>query len=85
MEEYQGNVNGRPLAKTQLVVGRQNPQMNTVNNFAQQLKAIADNKYPGLVKGIFYGKGGYNQDIYPRSILIEAVLILTPDIKHKTG
>jgi len=71
-EEYQGNVNGKTLAKIQLVVGRQNPQMETINNFAKQLKATADKKYPGLIKGIFYGKGGYNQDIYPRSVLIEA-------------
>jgi len=71
-EEYQGTINGQPLAKIQLVVGRQNPQMETINNFAKQLKATADKKYPGLIKGIFYGKGNYNQDLYPRSILIEA-------------
>lgn len=71
-EEYQGNINGKQLAKVRLVVGRQNPQMSTINNFAWQLKAAADKKYPGLVKGIFYGKGGYNQDLYPHSILIEA-------------
>lgn len=71
-EEYTGNINGEPLAKVQLVVGRQNPQMETINNFAKQLKATADKKYPGLIKGIFYGKGNYNQDLYPRSILIEA-------------
>ncbi len=71
-EEYYGQVKGTQLAKVRLVVGKQNPQMSNVNNFAWQLKANADKKYPGLVKGIFYGKGGYNQDISPRSILIEA-------------
>lgn len=71
-EEYQGDINGKPLAKVRLVVGRQNPQMSTVNNFAWQLKATADKKYPGLIKGIFYGKGGYNQDLYPHAMLIEA-------------
>ncbi len=71
-EEYQTELNGRPLSKMQLVVGRQNPQMSTINNFAWQLKATADKKYPGLIKGIFYGQGGYNQDLFPRSILIEA-------------
>lgn len=71
-EEYIGNINGRPVAKVRLVVGRQNPQRKAINNFAWQIKAIADKKYPGLVKGIFYGKGNYNQDIFPRSILIEA-------------
>lgn len=71
-EEYQGNINGKPLAKVRLVVGRQNPQKKAINNFAWQIKAIADKKYPGLIKGIFYGKGGYNQDIFPRTILVEA-------------
>lgn len=71
-EEYHGNVNGESLAKVRLVVGRQNPQMSAINNFAWQLKANADRKYPGLIKGIFYGKGSYNQDLYPRTILIEA-------------
>ena len=35
------------------------------------LKARADRDYPGLVKGIFLAKGNYNQDLAPRSILIE--------------
>jgi len=84
-EEYQGNVNGQPLAKMQLVVGRQNPQMNTINNFAKQLKATADKKYPGLIKGIFYGQGGYNQDMYPRSILIEAGTYTNSRYKAQDG
>lgn len=71
-EEYHGEVHGKPLAKVRLVVGRQNPQMSAINNFAWQLKANADKKYPGLIKGIFYGKGNYNQDLYPRTILVEA-------------
>jgi len=71
-EEYIGSVNGRPVAQVRLVVGRQNPQIKMINNFAWQIKAMADKKYPGLLKGIFYGKGSYNQDLYPRTILIEA-------------
>lgn len=71
-EEYQGNISGKPIAKVRLVVGRQNPQKKAVNNFAWQIKAVADKKYPGFIKGIFYGKGNYNQDIFPRSILVEA-------------
>lgn len=84
-EEYHGNVNGKPLAKIQLVVGRQNPQMEATNNFAKQLKATADKKYPGLIKGIFYGKGGYNQDLYPRSILIEAGTYTNSRFKAQDG
>ncbi|MGB4287255.1 MAG: stage II sporulation protein P [Tepidanaerobacteraceae bacterium] len=84
-EEYYGNVNGQHLARIQLVVGRQNPQMETVNNFAKQLKATADNKYPGLIKGIFYGKGAYNQDLYPRSILVEAGTYTNSRYKAQDG
>jgi stage II sporulation protein P len=84
-EEYLSEVNGRELAQVQMVVGRQNPQIKTVNNFALQLKAIADKKHPGLVKGIFYGKGGYNQDIYPRTILIEAGTYKNFRDKAETG
>jgi len=84
-EEYHGNVNGQPLAKIQLVVGRQNPQMETTNNFAKQLKATADNKSPGLIKGIFFGKGAYNQDLYPRSILIEAGTYTNSRLKAQEG
>ncbi|ADL07734.1 stage II sporulation protein P [Thermosediminibacter oceani] len=71
-EEYAAQINGKSIAKVQLVVGRQNPQIESINNFAWQLKALADKKYPGLVKGIFYGKGNYNQDLFPRTILVEA-------------
>ncbi|NLZ54784.1 MAG: stage II sporulation protein P [Thermoanaerobacteraceae bacterium] len=84
-EEYHGNVNGKTLAKMQLVVGRQNPQMEATDNFAKQLKATADKKYPGLIKGIFYGKGAYNQDIYPRSILIEAGTYTNSRFKAQEG
>lgn len=84
-EEYQGNVNGQPLAKVQLVVGRQNPQVNNISNFAKQLKATTDKKHPGLIKGIFYGKGGYNQDIHPRSILIEAGTYTNSRFKAEDG
>lgn len=84
-EEYLGEVNGMHLAKVRLVVGRQNPQMNTINNFAWQLKANADKKYPGLIKGIFYGRGGYNQDLFPHTILIEAGTYANSRYKAEDG
>ena len=55
-EEYQAQINGQPMTKMQLVVGRQNPQMSNIDNFAKQIKAIADKKYPGLIKGVFTGR-----------------------------
>lgn len=84
-EEYEGNINGKSLAKVRLVVGRQNPQKKAINNFAWQIKAIADKKYPGLIKGIFYGKGGYNQDIFPRTILVEAGTYTNPRAYAEVG
>ena len=59
--------------------------MEATNNFAKQLKATADNKYPGLIKGIFFGKGAYNQDLYPRNILIEAGTYTNSRFKAQEG
>ncbi|MGM0501476.1 MAG: stage II sporulation protein P [Bacillota bacterium] len=71
-QEYVTEINGNRLAKIRLVVGRQNPQIKVNSKFAQQVKAVTDNKYPGLIKGIFYANGKYNQDLFPRALIIEA-------------
>lgn len=68
---YAGKVAGEDLVQLRFVVGRQNPNINQNRAFAMQLKKVADSMYPGLVKGIYYAKGGYNQDIFPRAMLIE--------------
>jgi len=70
-EYYAEKVGGQWVTQIKLVVGRQNPQRQVNDNFAKQLKAAADKLYPGLIKGIFYAKGNYNQDLAPRSILVE--------------
>lgn len=59
------------MVQIQLVVGRQNQNQAANQEFAEKLKAVADEQYPGLVKGIFAAKGNYNQDMSPRSLLIE--------------
>lgn len=59
------------MVQVQLVVGRQNQNQAVNQEFAENLKAAADEKYPGLVKGIFSAKGNYNQDMSPTSMLIE--------------
>jgi len=59
------------MVQIQLVVGRQNQNQAANQEFAEDLKAAADEKYPGLVKGIFSAKGNYNQDMSPTSMLIE--------------
>jgi len=70
-EVYQTQVKGEDATKIKLVVGRQNPNMKTNLEFAKKIKAAMDKKEPGLSNGIFIGKGDYNQDLSPRSILIE--------------
>lgn len=69
---YEATVAGQRVAKVRLVVGRQNQNMGANLDFAKRLKAYLDEKYPGLVRGIFIAHGNYNQDLSPRSILVEA-------------
>lgn len=70
-DQYQTEVKGQDATKIKLVVGRTNPNMKANLDFAKQIKAAMDKKAPGLSNGIFMGKGDYNQDLSPRSILIE--------------
>lgn len=69
---YTDEISNVPVSKIRLVVGRQNQNMQANLDFAKKLKGYMDQKYPGLVKGIFMAKGNYNQDLSPRSILVEA-------------
>lgn len=72
-EAYAGIVSNEEVAKVQLVVGRYGATSEQIEEYALELKASADNVHPGLVKGIFFAKGGdYNQDLHPRSMLVEA-------------
>lgn len=69
---YSANINGQDVSKIQLVVGKYGPTGKQIEDYALQIKAASDKKYPGLVKGIFFAKGGdYNQDLHPRSMLLE--------------
>ncbi|WP_408955930.1 stage II sporulation protein P [Natroniella sp. ANB-PHB2] len=70
-EEYLTTINGEEVAQVRLVVGRQNPGMEANDEFAKQIKAVADELYPGLIKDIFYADGTYNQDLSPRAMLLE--------------
>lgn len=70
---YSGTVDGEQISKVQLVVGKYGPTGKQIEDYAMKMKAASDKKYPGLVKGIFFAKGGdYNQDLHPRSMLLEA-------------
>jgi stage II sporulation protein P len=70
-DEYAVTLGGEKVSKVRLLVGRSNQNMAANKQFATQLKAVADKVYPGLIKDIFIGKGAYNQDLYPRSVLLE--------------
>lgn len=70
-DEYETTVEGRDMSKVRLFVGKSNANSAENRAFAKKLKAIADDRYPGLVKDIYIGKGNYNQDLYPNAILLE--------------
>lgn len=70
-EHYVTDVDGDEMTKVRLVVGRQNPNRDANLELAHRIKAIADEQYPGLVKGIFHAHGNYNQDVGPRTVLLE--------------
>ncbi len=70
-QAYLETIDGERVTQILLVVGRQNPAHRVNEEFALQLKAVADEVTPDLVKGIFYGRGSYNQDLHPRALLLE--------------
>ena len=54
-----------------IVIGRSNPNFNPNLNFARSIKAAADDLHPGLMRGIYMGRGDYNQDLYPTALIFE--------------
>ena len=70
-EQYETEVDGEDISKVRLFVGRTNQNAAENRAFARQIKAEADREYPGLIKDIFIGKGNYNQDLSPNSLLLE--------------
>lgn len=70
-DEYVTKIDGENASKVRLLVGRSNQNSEVNREFAKQMKAVADKKYPGLIKDIFIGKGNYNQDLSPKAILLE--------------
>lgn len=71
LRSYIARIRGQDVAKLVLVVGRQNQNRKATQSYAKQIKAAADSKYKGLIRGIFIAHGNYNQDIMPRSMLVE--------------
>lgn len=83
--EYLSKVKGEEISQVRLVVGRQNPKREPNEQMAKRLKAIADEKYPGLIKGIFYAKGKYNQELSSRCLLLEMGTHVTTDAQAKAS
>ena len=70
-EQYETTIGGRACSKIRLLVGRGNQNMEVNKEFALTIKAVADKLYPGLIKDIYMGKGVFNQDLLPKSVLLE--------------
>jgi len=68
---YRKNMNGQKITQMRLVVGRQNPKMQSNKDFAKKVMAAVNKQYPGLIKEIFIAKGNYNQDLGPTTMLVE--------------
>ncbi|MDD4679567.1 MAG: stage II sporulation protein P [Clostridia bacterium] len=64
-------VDGQNMSMIRIVLGRRNQNRDANEELAKKIKSVADKAYPGLIKDIFIGKGGYNQELSPRSLLLE--------------
>ena len=70
-DEYAVSIGNEKMSKVRLLVGKGNQNKDANLSFAKQIKAVGDKIYPGLIKDIYMGKGAYNQDLAPRSVLLE--------------
>lgn len=70
-DAYASEIENELITQIQFVVGRQNQNLGINRQYAQSLKQAADQVYPGLIKGIFYARGNYNQDLTPLNLLLE--------------
>ncbi|RDV84085.1 stage II sporulation protein P [Ammonifex thiophilus] len=68
---YRAYIRGSSVGQIRIVVGRQNPKMSANLDFAKRLMSYANRVHPGLVKGIYLGRGNYNQDLSPTALLLE--------------
>ncbi|WP_246277231.1 stage II sporulation protein P [Neobacillus endophyticus] len=69
-------INGKSYARLDFILGESNPHFKENLEFAKALHEALEKKYPGLSRGVLsknksMGNGLYNQDLSPRSILIE--------------
>lgn len=70
-DSYAVALGGKPCSRIRILVGRGNQNAAVNKEFALTMKAVADRIQPGLIKDIYMGKGIFNQDLLPRSLLLE--------------
>ncbi|NLJ55538.1 MAG: hypothetical protein GX334_00655 [Firmicutes bacterium] len=70
-ETYAAKLDDDWVTMIQFVVGRENPSFAVNQGFAYDLKALADEMHPGLIKGVLLGWGDFNQDLTPLNLLLE--------------
>lgn len=69
--QYETTIDGEQTSMVRLLVGRANQNQAENKAFAVEIKAVADALYPELIRDIYIGKGTYNQDLSPNSVLLE--------------
>lgn len=84
-ETYMAEIDTCKITKIQFVVGQENPSFTVNRNFAYDLKALADDLYPGLIKGVFIGWGDFNQDLTPLNLLLEVGTHLNSKEEAQSG
>ena len=70
-DSYAVTIGDVKASRIRLLVGRGNQNAEVNKEFALLIKAVADRVYPGLIKDIYMGKGTFNQDLLPKSLLFE--------------
>lgn len=69
------DVKGKKAAQMLMIVGsdqrKANPNWDKNLEFAEKLSREAEDRYPGLIRGVRVKPGTYNQDLYSPAILLE--------------
>jgi len=68
---YVDEIDGTPVSKVRIVLGRRNQNLRANEQLALKIKAVGDKMYPGFMRDIYYARGSYNQSLTPRALLFE--------------
>ncbi|MDP2857965.1 MAG: stage II sporulation protein P [Bacillota bacterium] len=70
-QAYSKQVKGQNVTQVVMVIGKGNPKWSSNAAFARRVKAEVDKTAPGLIKGLMFRNGVYNQDLSTRALLFE--------------